>query len=123
MCIRDRYATGQKTDHLRTGILIAVGALVLSLVMVALIVFINDSERRLPVQYAKKVVGRKMYGGQNSTLPIKLNNTGVMQMCIRESDIRFKNRGRRQCDVLCASAEGHSENRGLHPGAVSYTHL
>lgn len=80
-----QYATGQKTDHLWTGILIAVGALVLSLVMVALIVFINDSERRLPVQYAKKVVGRKMYGGQNSTLPIKLNNTGVMPIIFASS--------------------------------------
>ncbi len=42
------------------------------------IIFISDSERRIPVQYAKKVVGRKMYGGQNTNLPIKLNMTGVM---------------------------------------------
>lgn len=80
-----QYATGAKTEHLWTGILVAVGAVVLGLVMVVLIVFINDSERRLPVQYAKKVVGRKMYGGQNSTLPIKLNNTGVMPIIFASS--------------------------------------
>ena len=67
------------------GILIAVGSVVLSLAMLVLIVFINDSERRIPVQYAKKVVGRKMYGGQSSTLPIKLNNTGVMPIIFASS--------------------------------------
>ena len=48
------------------------------LFLVWFIIFISDSERRIPVQYAKKVVGRKMYGGQNTNLPIKLNMTGVM---------------------------------------------
>jgi preprotein translocase subunit SecY len=48
------------------------------LALVWFIIFITDSERRIPVQYAKKVVGRKMYGGQSSNLPIKLNMTGVM---------------------------------------------
>jgi preprotein translocase subunit SecY len=67
------------------GIVIAVGSLILGLAMLILIVFINDSERRIPVQYAKKVVGRKMYGGQNSTLPIKLNNTGVMPLIFASS--------------------------------------
>ena len=41
-------------------------------------VYMTDAERRIPVQYAKRVVGRKMYGGQNSNLPIKLNMSGVM---------------------------------------------
>ncbi|MBO5374643.1 MAG: preprotein translocase subunit SecY [Clostridia bacterium] len=50
----------------------------LILALVWFIIFITDSERRIPVQYAKKVVGRKMYGGQSSNLPIKLNMTGVM---------------------------------------------
>ena len=50
----------------------------LILALVWFVIFITDSERRIPVQYAKKVVGRKMYGGQNSNLPIKLNMTGVM---------------------------------------------
>ena len=56
-----------------------------SLAMVTFVVFITNSERRLPVQYAKKVVGRKMYGGQSSTLPIKLNMSGVMPIIFANS--------------------------------------
>lgn len=51
------------------------------IIMIASILFVTymtDAERRIPVQYAKRVVGRKMYGGQNSNLPIKLNMSGVM---------------------------------------------
>jgi len=47
-------------------------------VVVALVVFVQSAERRIPVQYAKKVVGRKMYGGQNTYLPIKVNQAGVI---------------------------------------------
>ena len=46
--------------------------------MIVLIVFVNDAERRIPVQYAKRVVGRKMYGGQSTHLPMKVNMSGVM---------------------------------------------
>lgn len=46
--------------------------------IIALVVFIQDSERRIPIQYAKKVVGRKVYGGQSSYLPIKVNQSGVL---------------------------------------------
>jgi len=67
------------------GIIIGICAAVFGLFLICLIVFVNDSERRIPVQYAKKVVGRKMYGGQNSTLPIKLNNTGVMPIIFASS--------------------------------------
>ena len=52
--------------------------LVLALVVLVLIVILNAAERRIPVQYAKRVVGRKMYGGQNSPIPIKVNMSGVM---------------------------------------------
>ena len=48
------------------------------LALIYFVVFISDSERRIPVQYAKKVVGRKMYGGRNTNLPLKLNMAGVM---------------------------------------------
>lgn len=59
--------------------------LFLTLVIIAFVVFITNSERRLPVQYAKKVVGRKMYGGQSTTLPIKLNMSGVMPIIFASS--------------------------------------
>ena len=59
--------------------LVGVAALVL------LIVFINDAERRIPIQYAKRVVGRKVYGGQNTNLPIKVNMSGVMPVIFAQS--------------------------------------
>ena len=55
------------------------------LALVVLIVFISNSERRLPVQYAKRVVGRKVYGGQNTNLPIKVNMSGVMPVIFAQS--------------------------------------
>ena len=59
--------------------------LVLFLGMIAFIVFMNDAERRIPVQYAKRVVGRKMYGGQNTYIPIKVNMSGVMPIILAVS--------------------------------------
>ena len=52
--------------------------IILFLAVIWVIVFMNDSERRIPVQYAKRVVGRKMYGGQSTHIPIKVNMSGVM---------------------------------------------
>ena len=52
--------------------------IVLALIAVVFVVVLTNAERRIPVQYAKRVVGRKMYGGQNSYIPIKVNMTGVM---------------------------------------------
>ena len=56
-----------------------------ALAIIVLIVFVNDAERRIPVQYAKRVVGRKMYGGQSTHLPMKVNNTGVMPIIFAQS--------------------------------------
>ena len=53
--------------------------------LIVLIVFVNDAERRIPVQYAKRVVGRKIYGGQNTNLPIKVSMTGVMPIIFAQS--------------------------------------
>ena len=63
------------------GLLIVIGMLAL----VVFIVFITDSERRIPVQYAKRVVGRKMYGGQSTHLPIKVNMSGVLPIIFAQS--------------------------------------
>ena len=67
------------------GITFGILALVGSILMVYYVVYVTNSERRIPVQYAKRVVGRKMYGGQNSNLPIKLNMTGVMPIIFASS--------------------------------------
>ena len=56
-----------------------------ALAIIVLIVFVNDSERRIPVQYAKRVVGRKMYGGQSTHLPMKVNMSGVMPIIFAQS--------------------------------------
>ena len=53
--------------------------------LILLIVFANDAERRIPIQYAKRVVGRKVYGGQNTNLPIKVAMTGVMPVIFAQS--------------------------------------
>ena len=63
------------------ALLILVGAVV----MIALIVFVNAAERRIPVQYSKRVVGRKMYGGQSTHLPMKVNMSGVMPVIFAQS--------------------------------------
>ncbi|MCL2775068.1 MAG: preprotein translocase subunit SecY [Oscillospiraceae bacterium] len=64
----------------KTVVIIAV-----ALVIVAFVVFMSYSERRIPVQYSKRMVGRKMYGGQNTYLPIKVNMSGVMPIIFASS--------------------------------------
>ena len=63
----------------------AVVVTVIMALLVLFIVFINDAERRIPIQYAKRVVGRKVYGGQNTNLPIKVAMTGVMPIIFAQS--------------------------------------
>ena len=67
--------------HWWVGVIIAVVVLLL----VVFIVFINDAERRIPIQYAKRVVGRKVYGGQSTNLPIKVSMSGVMPVIFAQS--------------------------------------
>ncbi|MGO5050476.1 preprotein translocase subunit SecY [Dysosmobacter sp. Sow4_B12] len=59
--------------------------IVAMLALVVFIVFINDAERRIPVQYAKRQVGRKMYGGQSTHLPMKVNMSGVLPVIFAQS--------------------------------------
>ena len=79
---------GNMAAALRTGdmawwmaVLVVVGILAL----IVLITWVNGAERRIPVQYAKRQVGRKMYGGQNSTLPMKVNMSGVLPIIFAQS--------------------------------------
>jgi len=58
---------------------------VLFLAMIVYIVFMDNAERRLPIQYAKRVVGRKMYGGQSTHMPIKVNMSGVLPIIFASS--------------------------------------
>ena len=62
-----------------------IAIVVVFLLVIAFIVWMSNAERRLPVQYAKRVVGRKMYGGQSSHIPIKVNMSGVMPIIFASS--------------------------------------
>ena len=66
-----------------------VGIAVFALVMIAFVVFITDAERRIPVQYAKRMVGRKMYGGQSTHIPIKVAMAGVIPIIFAMSILAF----------------------------------
>lgn len=72
-----------------TGSLIVVALIVAMLILLAGIVFVQQAERRIPVNYAKRVVGRKMYGGQNTHIPIKLAMAGVMPIIFAMSFMTF----------------------------------
>ena len=78
----------QMVDGFRAGTLkwwMALLVIVGILLLIVLITWVNGAERRIPVQYAKKVVGRKMYGGQSSTLPMKVNMSGVLPVIFAQS--------------------------------------
>ena len=64
---------------------LAVFVVLMFVAMFVLIVWMSDAERRIPIQYAKRVVGRKMYGGQNTNLPLKVNMSGVMPIIFANS--------------------------------------
>lgn len=69
---------GQFAGLAAQSAVITVVAAILMVAIMWFVVYISDAERRIPIQYAKRQVGRKMYGGQNSFLPLKVNMTGVM---------------------------------------------
>ena len=62
---------------------------ILALVAVIFVVILTNAERRMPVQYAKRVVGRKMYGGQASYIPIKVNMSGVMPIIFASTPVSY----------------------------------
>lgn len=79
--IRMVTSVAQGTLAWWTALLLLIGAVAI----IVLIVIVNDSERRLPVQYSKRVVGRKLYGGQSTHLPMKLNMSGVLPVIFAQS--------------------------------------
>ena len=67
------------------GLIVSILFVIMLAGLLMLIVWMSDAERRIPIQYAKRVVGRKMYGGQNTNLPIKVNMSGVMPIIFANS--------------------------------------
>jgi len=71
------------------GYIVLVIIILVMIAMIALVVYVQEAERRIPVQYAKRVVGRKMYGGQSTHIPIKVNVAGVMPIIFAMSIMTF----------------------------------
>ena len=71
------------------GVILSVAILVVSILAITLVVLFNTAERKIPVQYAKRVVGRKMYGGQSTNIPIKVVMGGVMPIIFASSIMAF----------------------------------
>jgi len=80
------YGTGTFST---TGLITALGIIVGAILLVAGVVFVQEAERRIPVQYAKKVVGRRMVGAQNTHIPLKLAMAGVMPIIFASSFMTF----------------------------------
>lgn len=71
------------------GILPVLVVVIALLAMIVVITYVDMGERRIPVQYAKRMVGRKMYGGQSSHIPMKINSTGVMPLIFGFAILQF----------------------------------
>ena len=71
------------------GILAVLAVVAAFLVMIVAITYVDMGERRIPVQYAKRMVGRKMYGGQSTHIPMKINSTGVMPLIFGYAILQF----------------------------------
>lgn len=85
-------ATANTFRMLSTGdmnIFLLILLLILMITVISIIIFAEQGQRRIPVQYAKRVVGRKMYGGQNTHLPLKINTSGVIPPIFASSIIMF----------------------------------
>lgn len=72
-----------------TGLLLSIGIIIGAIILIAGVVFVQQAERRVPVQYSKKVVGRKMVGAQNTHIPLKLAMAGVMPIIFASSFMTF----------------------------------
>ena len=72
-----------------TGLLMALGVIIGAIILIAGVIFVQQAERRIPVQYAKKVVGRRMVGAQNTHIPLKLAMAGVMPIIFASSFMTF----------------------------------
>ena len=71
------------------GIFLLIILVVFMVLVVAFVIFVEQGQRRIPVQYAKRVIGRKIYGGQSSHLPLKINSSGVIPPIFASSIMMF----------------------------------
>ena len=86
---RTLYSTVFGTTFDTKNLLLVLGVVLGALILITAVVFVQQAERRIPVQYSKKVVGRKMMGGQNTHIPLKLAMAGVMPIIFASSFMTF----------------------------------
>jgi len=91
-----------------------IGLIVVS--VIAVIIFFERGQRRIPVQYAKRVVGRKMFGGQSTHLPLKVNTSGVIPPIFASSILMFPS----QIASFVNNSYARALADALHPGAWGY---
>ncbi len=81
--IQDLFTPGGRS------ILVVVGLVIMMVIVIAAIVYVERGQRRIPIQYAKRVVGRRMYGGQQTHLPLRVNSGGVIPVIFAASIVAF----------------------------------
>jgi preprotein translocase subunit SecY len=98
------------------GVLVILLITVMMVLVIGAIVFVEGGQRRIPVQYAKRIVGRKMYGGQTTHLPLKVNTSGVIPPIFASSVIMFP------ATIATFAQEGWIKNIAgyLVPGKLGY---
>ena len=121
-------AIHQAFVKLQDGTVSIISIIIFAIFAIAVIVGIIEVQqgtRKIPVQYAKRVVGRKMYGGQNTHIPLKVNQAGVIPVIFSLSILQFP----LTITYFTNSASGFTQfvtkylSPSGTPGAVSYTHL
>ncbi len=81
--------TTSLSEHIYVRIIVVLAILIVFLAVITAVVWMEGGERRIPVQYAKRVVGRKVYGGQNTHIPLKVNSSGVLPIIFAMSLLQF----------------------------------
>jgi len=102
--ISDLFVVDKRYFGIPLGVLVTV----MLIAMIYFVIKITNSERRIPVQYAKRIVGRKMMGGQNSNLPIKLNMTGVMPIIFASSIVSLP------ATIVALAGKANAESGGWY---------
>lgn len=100
--LKNLFAQFVKGKPFATQALAIVIILAIIIVMVVMVIFLNDGTRKIPVQYAQKVQGRKMVGGQSSSIPLKVNTAGVIPIIFAQSLMQFP--------LIICSFVGYPEN-------------
>ena len=89
ICSAGQAMMGIFTGEITTAIWTIIVFIVAAILIFAAVVTVNDAERKIPVQYAKQVKGRRMYGGQSTHIPIKVNSSGVMPLIFAFAILSF----------------------------------